>query len=155
MHSVSNKPNFMHLNIVYHNVPKRATVAYAIEGSKLVWGVAICNEEVDRYERAEGRRVSSDALTEKANSIELHVLRSVAIGVAHEVLLSRDCGSPFSMEGVNAADVVLTTMLDSAEDTFAMLSTEFLQRCILHTLDIVSVRRQCIGGIVFDTSYFE
>ena len=155
MHSTTSKPNFMHLRVTYHGVQKRATVAYMIDGSKLKWGVAICNEEVDKYVRKEGRRVSSDALTERANSIELHVLRTLAVGVAQGVLLARDVGSPFSLKGANAASEALAAMLDAAEDTFALLSTEFLERCILHTLDIVSVRRQYIGGIVFDASYFE
>ena len=155
MHSNSTRPNFMHLHVTYHGVPKRATVAYVIDGSKLRWGVAICNEEVDKYERAEGRRVSTDALTEKSNSVELHVLRTVAVGVAHHILLARDVGSPFSLTGVLAADEALGKMLDSAEDTFALLSTEFLERCIEHTLEAVSIRSQCIGDLVFDSSHFE
>ena len=155
MHAASNKPNFIHLQLPVRGSidSKRATVAYRIVESRLCWGIAICNPE-DRYVRKEGRERSTTALEERPNSIELSVLKTLAVGVTHNLLLAKDVGSPLSMVGVMAATEALSVALDNADDTYAMLSTEFLERCILRTLNSISARSQWIGNLVFDLSHF-
>jgi hypothetical protein len=148
---LSNRISFMHLHLTNK---RRFCVAYEVVESQLRFAVSRCHASEPKYVRAEGRRIASDGLVQRCNHVELHVIKSLAVAALHESLRGANTGVPLSMAGINAVTEAAKKALEDHEDTFGLLSTEFMERVLVFILGKAYLGNIYKGGMSFGLEYF-
>lgn len=136
---------------------RRATIAYECVGDQLRWGVAVCNPR-DRFIKAFGRRIASDALTMHPNSINLYTLTRLAVAGLITDLNNANSQSVtrqyLALAGLNALTASVSKAFEDADNPFDLMSSEFLERTIMYVFEKSTLRRQQAGNNVYGIDFF-